>query len=83
MFWTQFGMNIFIYMAQRDQYWKAYKDYCREKIFPICGQKKHGEKDVELEIRKRALRRTHETIHRRGFQELEANKITPLNQFPL
>ena len=48
MFWTQFGMNIFIYMAQRDQYWKAYKDYCREKIFPICYQKKDVEKDMEL-----------------------------------
>ena len=66
MFWTQFGMNIFIYMAQRDQYWKAYKDYCREKIFPICGQKKRAEKHMELETRKRTLPRTPQTILRQG-----------------
>lgn len=81
MFWAQFGINIFIYMAQRDQYWKAYKDYAQERVLPICFQKKRGENTMGVEIR--TLPRTHKTFHRRGIQELEVNTKIPMIQSPL
>ena len=27
IFWLQYAFNVWIYAAQRDQYWNAYKDY--------------------------------------------------------
>ena len=37
LFWLQYAFNISIYMAQKDQYWKAYKDYITEIILPKFG----------------------------------------------
>ena len=33
-YWLQYGFNIALYVAQRSQYWNAYKLYTREKILP-------------------------------------------------
>ena len=35
IFWLQYAFNVWIYAAQRDQYWNAYKDYVLEKLIPI------------------------------------------------
>ena len=34
IFWLQYAFNVWIYAAQRDQYWNAYKDYISEKFIP-------------------------------------------------
>ena len=34
VFWLQYAFNVWIYVAQRDQYWNAYKDYIFEKLLP-------------------------------------------------
>ena len=39
LFWLQYAFNICIYMAQKDQYWKAYKDFIKEVILPKFGYK--------------------------------------------
>ena len=39
LFWCQYGINIGIYVGQRDQYWNAYKDYINEVILPIFTRK--------------------------------------------
>ena len=37
LFWLQYAFNICIYIAQKDQYWRAYKDYLKEVILPKFG----------------------------------------------
>ena len=37
LFWLQYAFNICIYIAQKDQYWRAYKDYLKEVILPKLG----------------------------------------------
>ena len=44
LFWLQYAFNICIYMAQRDQYWNAYKDYINEVILRKVGYKFTREK---------------------------------------
>ena len=34
IFWLQYAFNVWIYAAQRDQYWNAYKDYIFENLIP-------------------------------------------------
>ena len=43
IFWLQYAFNVWIYAAQRDQYWNAYKDYIFENLIP-------GNKDRSNEI---------------------------------
>ena len=33
IFWLQYAFNVWIYAAQRDQFWNAYKDYILDKLF--------------------------------------------------
>ena len=39
LFWLQYAINIIVYVCQRDQYWKAYKDYINEVIIPLVTLK--------------------------------------------
>ena len=39
-YWLQYGFNIALYVAQRSQYWNAYKLYTREKILPKISKPK-------------------------------------------
>ena len=39
LFWLQYAFNVYIYMAQKDQYWNAYKDYIEEVILSKIGYK--------------------------------------------
>ena len=39
-YWLQYGFNIALYVAQRSQYWNAYKLYTREKILPKIAKPK-------------------------------------------
>ena len=39
-YWLQYGFNIALYVAQRAQYWNAYKLYTREKIVTKCPEPK-------------------------------------------
>ena len=39
-YWLQYGFNIALYVAQRAQYWNAYKLYIREKIITKCPEPK-------------------------------------------
>ena len=32
IFWLQYAFNVWIYAAQRDQFWNAYKDYIFDKL---------------------------------------------------
>ena len=46
VFWLQYAFNVWIYVAQRDQYWNAYKDYICEKLFRTNTHKLNpGEKN--------------------------------------
>ena len=45
IFWLQYAFNVWIYAAQRDQYWNAYKDYIFEKI--IQGNKDRSNENEE------------------------------------
>ena len=40
VYWLQYACNICLYVAQRDQYWNAYKFYFNEKILPMAQKSK-------------------------------------------
>ena len=39
LFWLQYAFNVWIYVAQRDQYWSAYKDYIYDHLVPTKAYK--------------------------------------------
>ena len=57
LLWCQYGFNVCVYMAQRDQYWNAYKDYMQEKVLPMISCKSSCKEDnIEVAGSRRSSR---------------------------
>ena len=46
VYWLQYGFNIALYVAQRAQYWNAYKFYLREQIIPMVSKSTPEERSL-------------------------------------
>ena len=46
IFWLQYGINIVVYVGQRDQYWKALRDYVNEVMLPLFMSKDYPNESI-------------------------------------